>query len=204
MTYSTGIARALFCVFSLLFVAAKANAQYEQAAEVFGGYSYLSLDPGDTAESAESFGLSGWSVALTGYAAPWFGFAADVGQHRGTVSASILSDAVRLDVSQWNYLFGPQIRVLRTQRFAASFRVLIGASRADANLTAAIAGDQTPALSVKKTKLAAAVGPVFDVNITPRIAWRFQPDLFVTTFAGEEQRNVRISTGIVFRFGTLF
>jgi hypothetical protein len=45
------------------------------------------------------------------------------------------------------------------------------------------------------------VGPVFDVNITPRIAWRFQPDLFITTFAGDDQKNFRVSTGIVFRFG---
>jgi hypothetical protein len=202
MTPSRQIRRTLFCVLAVFLVTTKASAQYDRAAEVFGGYSYLLIEPAETAENNETFGLPGWSAALTGYATPWLGFAADVGEHRGTVSASILSDSVRLDVSQWNYLFGPQIRVLRTQRFAASFRVLVGASRADANLSAVIAGNETPALSVKQTKLAAVVGPVFDVNITPRIAWRFQPDLFVTTFAGEEQRNVRISTGIVFRFGT--
>jgi hypothetical protein len=202
MTPHTRIVRSIFCVFALLVSVAKAGAQYEQAAEVFGGYSYLFIEPADTADDNETFGIPGWTAALTGYATPWLGFAADVGGHDGTVSASMLSNSVRLDVSQWNYLFGPQIRVLRTQRFAASFRVLVGASRADANLSAVIAGNQTPALSVKQTKVAAAVGPVFDVNITPRIAWRFQPDLFVTTFAGEDQRNVRISTGIVFRFGT--
>ncbi len=204
MTRHIRIARVFFCALVLILFAGKGNAQYEQAAEVFGGYSYLFIEPGETAGDNETFGLPGWSAALTGYATPWLGFAADVGGHHGTASASVLSNSVRLDVSQWNYLFGPQIRFLRTQRFAASFRVLVGASRADANLSAVIAGNETPALSVKQTKVAAVLGPVFDVNITPRIAWRFQPDLFVTTFAGEEQKNVRISTGIVFRFGTRF
>jgi hypothetical protein len=202
MTCHTRIARTLFCVFVLLFAAAKAGAQYEQAADVFGGYSHLSLKPAESSGESDSFGLPGWSAALTGYAKPWLAFAADVGWNRATVSASTLADSVRLDVSQWSYLFGPQIRALRTQRFAASVRVLVGASRADANLAAVIAGNTTPEFSVKKTKFAAAVGPVFDFNITPRIAWRFQPDLFVTTFAGDDQKNFRVSTGIVFRFGT--
>ncbi len=204
MPFHPRIVYALVCVLVCIVIAPRANAQYEQPAEVFGGYSYLSFDPGDTSGGGESFGLSGWSAALTGYVTPWLGVAADVGMHTGTVDAAILSDSVRLDVTQWNYLFGPQIRVLRTQRFAASFRALVGASRADANLAAAIAGKVTPALSVKQTKVAGVLGPVVDVNVTPRLAWRFQPELFLTRFAGDEQRSVRISTGIVFRFGTRY
>ena len=174
---------------------------YEQPAEVFAGYSYLQLEPGAELEKA---GLNGWNVALTGYANPWFGFSAEFGGNYGTTEAPSFADISRVDVEQWNYLFGPRIRIVRTPRFAVSALALFGASRGDADPDTFIVDGLPVRLSIKQTKVAAAFGAAFDLNITPRLAWRVQPDLFLTTFSGEKQENFRLTTGIVFRFGTRY
>ena len=112
---------------ALLFLPLSARAQYQYTGEVFAGYSFLNLKPG---EELATTGLNGWHVALSGYATEWFGFAADFSGHYGTTDAPPpFADTTGLDVEQWSYLFGPEIRVLRKERFAASFHTLFGRSR---------------------------------------------------------------------------
>lgn len=186
----------------LFLLPARAQRPYDYKGEVFAGYSHLDLKPG---EELENTGLSGWHVSMTGYATEWLGFAADVSGHYGTAAAPPnIGGIASLDLEQVSYLFGPRIRVLRTQRFATSMHALLGASRRDADPDTFVIEDLALRLSIKQTKFAAAFGAAFDVNLTPRVAWRaVQPDFFLTTFSGERRKNFRISTGIIFRFGYL-
>ena len=50
------------------------------------------------------------------------------------------------------------------------------------------------------TSFATAVGGGLDYKIIKPVAWRFQGDYVQTRLFGATQNNVRISTGIVFRF----
>ena len=50
------------------------------------------------------------------------------------------------------------------------------------------------------TSFATALGGGIDYKIIRPVAWRFQGDYVQTRFFGATQNNVRISTGIVFRF----
>lgn len=192
--------RSLFICWALLPICSTALAQqYEYPGEVFAGYSYLNLKPG---VELETTGLNGWTASLAGYFNEWFGVAAEFGGNYGATAAPSFVDASTVDVGQMNYLFGPNIRALRTSRYAASGRVLVGASRGNADPDTFIVDDSPVRLSIEHMKFAASIGGAFDVNITPRLAFRVQPDLFLTNFGGETQENFRISTGIVIRVGT--
>jgi opacity protein-like surface antigen len=50
------------------------------------------------------------------------------------------------------------------------------------------------------TSFATALGGGLDYKIIKPVAWRFQGDYVETRFFAASQNNVRISTGIVFRF----
>jgi len=50
------------------------------------------------------------------------------------------------------------------------------------------------------TSFATALGGGLDYKIIRPLAWRFQGDYVQTRFFGTTQSNVRLSTGIVFRF----
>lgn len=190
----------LFFFSAVLLSSSKATAQYyEQPAEVFVGYSHLQLEPGAELETA---GLNGWNAALTGYMNEWLGFCVEFGGNYGTTDGPSFANLSHVDVEQWNYLFGPQIRIVRAPRFAASALALFGASRGDADPDTFVVDGTPVRLSIKQTKFAAAFGAALDFNVTSRVAWRVQPALFVTSFSGERQKNFRIATGIVFRFGT--
>ena len=173
--------------------------QYQYPGEVFAGYSYLNLKPG---VEMETTGLNGWNASLTGYFNEWFGVAAELGGNYGATAAPSFADVSKVDVGQMDYLFGPNIRAFRTSRYAVSGRVLVGASRGNADPDTFIVDNNPVRLSIEHMKFATSVGAAFDVNFTPRLAFRVQPDLFLTNFSGQTQENFRISTGIVIRFGS--
>ena len=50
------------------------------------------------------------------------------------------------------------------------------------------------------TTFANSIGGGVDWNISGPVAWRFQGDYIHTSFYGGAQNNLRLSTGIVFRF----
>ena len=139
---------------------------------------------------------------MTGYVTSWLGFVADLSGHYGSVSLPPnVAGLAEVDINQHSVLLGPQFRFLRTKRLAASVHALVGMSRGKADL------DVPPVdfdfrLGVKQTKLAGAFGVSVDFNLSEAIAWRIvQPDVFVTSFGGEQQNNFRLATGVVIRFG---
>ena len=53
-----------------------------------------------------------------------------------------------------------------------------------------------------ETSFGAAFGGSFDITLSDHFAWRVvQPDLYLTRFTHATQKDFRISTGLVFRFG---
>jgi hypothetical protein len=180
-------------VFSVLLLAALANAQVPTSGNVFFGYSFYSTD----LSSVDRANTNGWDAAFEGKVLPHLGLVADITGHYGsqnfntscTVPAGTGGGTCSLnaDVSEHNVLFGPRVSVsVGKLRPFAEFMFGVGHVNANA------AGSDT--------SFATSLGGGVDYKIIRPIAWRFEGDYVTTRFFGTTQNNVQLSTGIVLRF----
>ena len=162
-------------------------------AEVFGGYSYF------RASDPETINLHGWNGSITGNLTDWFGVVGDFSGHYG--SPSIFGFGIPLtDLNQHSFLFGPRISYRGNDTVTPFGHFLIGVSRASAGTLRGIRGPFDVSLS--ETALATAVGGGVDIKVNDAFSVRaVQADYFMTRFLDERQDNLRLSFGVVFRFG---
>lgn len=209
--------KSLWIIGLALVVPLIASAQAVPRVEVFGGYSYLRvrgyvadeslLVPGAGTFAFPNFGSNGWTGSVAVNATRWFGVVADVSGLSGMPTKTIGGAPITIGMREYNYLFGPRFscRYLRWALFAhalfgeAHASVLIGAPEV-----------LTP-IGVVETKFAMAVGTGVDLTVYRQrrnlrgagqeLAIRLgQADWLRTEFVGGHQNNIRISTGLVFRF----
>lgn len=121
--------------------------------------------------ASERLNLPGWQSTVTDFRTNRLGFAADFGGNYG-------------DRDQHSFLEGPQIRLFKRGRIESSFRAFFETVR-----------------SIGETAFGNSFGGGLDIRLTPRIAWRLQPGIFLTHDLGDLERNFRFSTGLVFRIG---
>jgi hypothetical protein len=154
---------------ALLIFSAVGVAQVPTSGNVFIGYSYNRAN-----FSGNGINLSGWTGALEGKVAPFFGIVADLSGEYGS------------GVSQTNVLFGPRVStsIGRIRPFA---HVLIGVAHMSGG------GDSD-------TSFGDAIGGGIDYKLIKVIGWRFQGDLLQTRFFGDTQNDFRFSTGVVVHF----
>jgi hypothetical protein len=168
-------------------------AQEYPRAEAFGGYSYFRANP-------EGFNLNGWNASISGNVSPWFGIVGDFSGHYG--SPSVFGFTVPfVNLSSYTFMAGPRI-MARSGAVTPFAQFLIGGSRASTSSFGVTLSDDA---------LAAAVGGGVDIRVNNWMAVRaVQADYIMTRFnsledrifgANGRQNNLRISAGIVFRFG---
>ena len=181
------VAAAAFALFLLDAVVA---AQVPTAGNVFGGYSYYHTNLSNIGST-----FNGWEGSLEGKVFPGVGIVADLTGHYGSqvvespgVTCAIGAICtVRESTHIYQALFGPRFSVsLRRVRPFAEFEFGV------AHITTA----NIPS----NTSFAMALGGGVDYRIIRLLALRFQGDYVSTHFFGAYQNNVRLSTGIVFRF----
>ncbi len=144
-------------------------------AELSLGYSFLRASDGG------SVNFHGGSASIAGNFNRWFGIVGDFGGYR----ASEFGISARL----FSYAFGPRISYRDNDRITPFAQVLVGGARISA-------------IGASLNSFAAAAGGGIDVKATERVAIRLvQAEYVFTHFAGVKQNNVRISAGVVFRFG---
>ena len=176
-----------------LFLTVSAVAQDFPKFEVFGGYSYDHRNVGN-----EGLGFHGGSTSFLYNPNSLIGFKADFGVYHnksfGTKSTT------------FTYLFGPQFTYRGNEHVTPFFHILVGG----AHDTSSFAGVSSPGISNSSVSSSAnafafAPGGGLDVNVSPHIAIRVaQVDYLLTKFKDDEdnrQNNVRVSAGIVFRWG---
>jgi opacity protein-like surface antigen len=150
-------------------------AQDTPSVELFGGYSYMRVNPGFGLDGVNT---SGWEASLNYNFGPHWSLKGDIdgqyccnGQHLHSFMAG----------PQWSY---------RREKATFFLHGLLGGAHAEG------------LASASDTNLAWAVGGGFDWKFTDRMSWRVvQADYVGTNFVDEIQSNARISTGLVFRFG---
>jgi outer membrane immunogenic protein len=182
----------LVLVSLLLGNGAGAVAQGFERAELGAGYSYVHTNapPGDCG----CFAMNGGSA--------WFGYhftrewalAAEVGsEHASNI------DGTGAGLTLTSYLAGPRYVWHYGHRVSPFGQVLLGGAHADGGVTLVRFGVAEPANS-----LALASGGGVDIGVKRHWAARGQLDYFLTRFSNgvnDHQNNLRVSVGVVYRFG---
>jgi opacity protein-like surface antigen len=146
-------------------------------AEIFGGYQFSHLEGG--------YNANGWNAAFNGNFNHYFGITADMGASYKSQNG--------VSVNNYTYTFGP-VLALRTNRAYTPFvHALLGGDRASASASG---------MSVSSTGFALLAGGGVDFNISRHMSFRAaQADWMLLHSSGtNSSKNVRISTGIVFRY----
>jgi hypothetical protein len=164
----------------LLILPAPALAQQTPEVEVFGGYSYLMADL-----NGSSFHLNGVNLSIAENVNSWFGGALDFSSGFGTYAGS------RTNIESLTY--GPVFSYRKHPRIVPFSHAMLGAVRG---------GPQYLSISKPGFCFGVLAGGGVDVQISAHVALRLiQADYFMTRFGGSRQDNIRLSAGMVLRFG---
>ena len=163
-----------------------AMAQDHPKAELFGGYSFLRVNPGGGIDG-ENF-PAGWHASIAGNVNHWFGIAGDFTGNYKTISG--------VSTKIHTFMGGPRISYRNNERITPFAHVLIGGARVNAGAFGVGASDGA---------FAVAFGGGVDAKLNDNFAIRVgQFDYVMTRFdiplVSQTQHNFRFSTGIVFRF----
>ena len=208
-----------------LLLAAPAFAQNRTPRyELFGGVTWMRAD---LSPDLAPLGLAhvsgmGWNASATENVNSWFGATLDfsgayarppIRIPANFVAPGIPPAAITLsnevNASAYTYMFGPSFAYRRSERIVPFARVLLGAATARANTTSKGAATLA-ALGIiipqkfQDTRFAVMAGGGADVRLSRYIALRGTADWIHTTFrdlGDDRQNSVRVSGGIVFRFG---
>jgi len=167
----------------LLISLAPLRAGAQDKIELFGGYSYMRFDatpllnPTSSSTSA-IFNFNGWEASGEYKLRDWLGAVADIDGHSGS--------PVGVSTSVHTFLFGPQVSwSWRVSPFA---HLLVGGAHVSTG-------------PYSENSLSGAIGAGVDMKLKHHIYWRIvEGDYLLTRFFGNTQSNVRLSSGIVFKF----
>jgi opacity protein-like surface antigen len=166
--------------------------------EIFGGYSYMRAS---TLFTGERINLHGASFSAAFYVNHWLGIVGDGGfYHAGNI-------ADQFSLTLWSYQAGPRVMFRNRTHFAPYGQFLIGGGHAGGTLYTSSLGPGLAPIGTNNSFLY-TVGGGLDYRLTNRISIRIaQAEYLHSEFlngsvTGHVQNNLRLSTGVVFNFGT--
>jgi hypothetical protein len=164
----------------ILFLGVKAIAQDAPKVEVFGGYSHFLSDISNTSSH-----LGGGGVAVTENLNNWFGGTIDVGAQWGVQNG--------FNVNTQQFMYGPAVAYRQRSPFTPFGHILLGAIRGSQGFAG---------ISQSAIKIAAAFGGGVDLKISKQVSIRaIQADYLMSRFMNTRQNNLRLSAGLVLKFG---
>ena len=185
--------------------------QHTPKVEWFLGYSFWRAMP--TATSNRMGYLHGGSTSVAYNFNRYLGLVADFGgydNNKLTLLSPSGDQTFDADGSAYTYLFGPRLSYRMHERFTPFVQALFGAAHASSvTISGCGAGANCTPLG-SENAFAMTAGGGLDITLHRHIALRlFQAEYLMTRFkdssvlAGQtgRQNNVRLSTGIVLRFG---
>ena len=157
----------------VLLAALPVIAQETPKAEVFGGYSLV---------RSEGEILHGWNASVNGNMNDWFGIKGDFAGYYKTISGT--------KVKFHSFTFGPQLSYRKNEKVVVFAHALFGGAH--------ISGG-----GISESGFAMNLGGGVDWVPHKNVAIRvIQADGLITRFGGSTSGDLRISAGIVFRFGS--
>lgn len=180
------------CVGVALFLfAGLASAQVPTSGNIFFGYSFENASA-SALDGLTRPNLQGWEGSLEGKLAPWIGLVTDFSGHYGSQTFVALTPNGPVDMKvtghQYEVLFGPRVSV-PVGKITPFGEFMIGLAHIGSNGAFAT-----------NTSFATALGGGIDYRLFRPIAVRVEGDYLHTSFFSTSQNNIRLSTGIVFRF----
>lgn len=185
-------------------------------AELFVGYSYWTAVPESTGNRMVAMHGGSTSLAYNlnshlGLVFDFGGFRADSLQFNNLGAGFTPSREVDADGNVFTFLFGPRVSFRSHDRLTPFLQVLGGAARAsEVTVTGCTAPIYACAPLPQETAFAMTAGGGLDYRLSHAIALRLlQAEYLLTRFQDPTsatsstgwQSNMRLSTGIVFRFG---
>jgi hypothetical protein len=206
--------KALFRIIALSCAPLALLAQETPRVEVFTGYSYLRA----TDSHFQRVNQNGWDFSVAANFSRSFSLVADLSNHYGTTPG--VFTPIGAGGRGFSFLFGPQASYRGFPKLTPFARVLFGGMRGSKLVPNLVGGPDFgslivgplcgfPTCAVSATSFAMALGGGMDVKATDRIWIRpFQVDYVRAEVSNENvfpfpttQNDLRISAGIVFRFG---
>ena len=187
---------------TILLFAVIAAAQLPTSGNVFLGYSYThgeaftSNKKGVIAPALGGASMTGWNASAEGQFLPWLSGVIDFDWHYGghefapCANLSCTQKPFHLSASRHTLLIGPRAS-MSFGKYTPFAEFLVGV----ANQTDSGAG-----ISNSDMTFSTAFGGGVDYKLLKGVAWRGQADSVHTSFFGHGENDLRISTGIVFRF----
>jgi len=172
-----------------------ANAQVPSG-NIFLGYSFENTSSSALGLNLSRPNLPGWEGSLEGKWLPWVGIVADFSGHYGSQTFQELVPAgpgpvtVKVTGHELEVMFGPRVSI-PVGKFTPFAEAMGGVAHINT-------GGSFPGPS--NTSFATALGGGIDYRLIRLFAWRVEGDYITTRFFNSTQNNLRLSTGIVFRF----
>ena len=171
--------------------------------ELFLGYSYVRLNtdtavvPGGVSVAEHFDMIPGGTAQLTGNINNWFSLAADIAGYG-------IHDVGGVDGKLWTYLFGPRFYLSRG-KLSPFVNAFGGGARINSTLKIPVGDTVFFNRSFHQNSVAAAAGGGLDWNVSRHVGIRLvQAEYLYTGFSDNRdnrQNNLRLSGGIVWRFG---
>ncbi len=165
------------------FCALPSLAQDKPKAELFAGYAFTRINPGQGVSGENGHG---WAASIAGNVNDWFGV---VGEFSGAYP-----NVAGLDANVHLYTFGPRFSYRKNEKVTPFAHVTFGGARVSGS-------------GLSENAFAMTFGGGVDVKCGERVAVRVaQFDYILTRFDGPvtgtaaNQHNFRYAAGIVFRF----
>jgi opacity protein-like surface antigen len=188
--------RSLLFVASILTLLAGATAAQVPNGNIYFGYTYY-----NTGLSMTSGDLNGFQATLEGRLLPMLGFVADFTGHYGSLtfptncSLCAPGTTASTNAHQYEAMFGPRVSFP-----AGKFRPFAEFELGVAHLSTNGVPLYLFPNFASSSSFATAFGGGLDYKIVRPVAWRLEGDYVHTSFFGVGQNNLRLSTGIAFRF----
>jgi outer membrane protein OmpA-like peptidoglycan-associated protein len=183
--------------------AGSTNEDNRPGGEIFLGYSYVRFNtqsatlPGGTVVNQQFNFIPGGIAQVNANINRWFGITADFAGYG-------VHNVTNVNAKFYTYLFGPRFILVRTHHWTVFADALGGGARVTANLNGP-AGTVFFNRSFHDNAAAAAGGGGVDYTFRKHVAIRLaEAEYLFTTFGDNNhnrQNNLRLSAGIVFRFG---
>lgn len=169
----------------LLMWAVSAKAQEGPGFEISGNYQYVRFNPGS---GASGINCQGGSGLVGAYLTSQVGV---IGEFGGCKVTGLPSGAT---AHEMDYLFGPRLYFPTRGRVYPFVQVLLGGER----FSAGVSGLG----SASSNAFAMTAGGGADITLTRHVSLRaIQVEYLYTHFNSASQNNLRLQSGIVWRFG---
>ena len=190
-----------FLLFAALLIALPhvVKAQQIEGIEIFGGYSYLQNNISSTYSPfygvpttfGSNFAMNGWQASITEKATDWLGLTQEFGGSYGTRNLRGFNN----HFSTFSILSGPRFYYQGLKGVTPFVHALFGYEQTAVEI-------KSENLKVTGSSYAMAFGGGLDVTVSKGLAIRLiQADFYRPQVFGSSQNDLRVSAGIVFRFG---